>query len=99
MIPIICLGLGTGIGLWTLLTGALPPQPSLHEHLSADSATAAPMVDVTEAAWAVTVARPVVPGLRSLGLPGDKLERDLRVLERGVDTHLAVKVVLGCAGL
>jgi tight adherence protein C len=95
MIPIICLGLGTGIGLWMLLTWALPPQPSLHEHLSADSATAAPM----EAGWEVAVARPVVPGLRSLGLLGDKLERDLRVLGRGVDTHLAVKVVLGCAGL
>ncbi|RSM37859.1 secretion system protein [Amycolatopsis balhimycina DSM 5908] len=99
MIPIICLGLGAGIGLWLLLAWAIPPQPSLHEHLSSADSAAAPVVDVSEAGWAVAVARSLVPRLRSLGLPGEKLERDLRVLGRGVDTHLAVKVVLGCAGL
>jgi tight adherence protein C len=100
MIAFVCLGLGTGIGLWMLLTWAIPPQPSLREHLStANSTVAAPVVDVSEAGWAVTVARPLIPGLRRLGLPGEKLERDLRVLERSADTHLAVKVVLSCTGL
>jgi Flp pilus assembly protein TadB len=100
MIPILCLGLGTGIGLWMLLTWAIPPQPSLREHLSATDARAvAPVVDVTEVGWAVAVARPLVPGLRSLGLPGEELERDLRVLGRGADTHLAIKVVVSCTGL
>src|SRR4051812_45875859 len=100
MIPIICLGLGTSIGLWMLLTWAIPPQPSLHEHLStAGSSVVAPIVDMSEAGWAVTVTRPLVPGLRRLGLPGEKLERDLRVLGRAADTHLAVKVVVSCTGL
>ncbi|MEV6445140.1 hypothetical protein [Amycolatopsis sp. NPDC051716] len=100
MILFICLGLGTGIGLWMLLTWAVPAQPSLHEHLSTASSTvAAPVVDVAEAGWAVTVVRPLVPGLRRLGLPGEKLERDLRVLGRSADTHLAVKVVVSCTGL
>ncbi|MEU0533455.1 type II secretion system F family protein [Amycolatopsis tolypomycina] len=99
MIPVICLGLGTGIGLWMLLAWAIPSRPSLHEHLSLADSAAAPVVDVTEAGSVVAVARPLIPSLRRLGLPGEKLERDLRVLRRGADTHLAVKVVHGCAGL
>lgn len=100
MIPFICLGGGAGIGLWMLLTWAIPAQPSLHEHLStAGSGTAAPVVDVSEAGWAVAAVRPLVPGLRGLGLPGAKLERDLRVLGRGADTHVAIKVVVSCTGL
>ncbi len=100
MIAFVCLGLGTGMGLWMLLNWAIPPQPSLREQLStANSAVAAPVVDVSEAGWAVTVARPLIPGLRRLGLPGEKLERDLRVLGRSADTHLAVKVVVSCTGL
>ncbi|WP_206792102.1 type II secretion system F family protein [Amycolatopsis sp. MtRt-6] len=99
MIPVICLGLGTGIGLWMLLAWAIPSRPSLHEHLSLADSAAAPVVDVTEAGSVVAVARPLVPSLRRLGLPGEKLERDLRLLGRGADTHLAVKAVHGCAGL
>ncbi|MGW3960130.1 secretion system protein [Amycolatopsis sp. NPDC005003] len=99
MIPFVCLGLGTGIGLWMLLTWAIPPRPSLREHLStADAEAAASLVDVAEAGWAVVVVRPLVPSLRRLGLPGEKVERDLRVLGRGADTHVAIKIVLGCAG-
>ncbi|MEU5259751.1 secretion system protein [Amycolatopsis sp. NPDC021455] len=100
MIPISCLGLGTGVGLWMLLTWAIPLRPSLHEHLStANAAASAPAAHVSEAGWAMAIARPLVPGLRRLGLPGEKLERDLRVLGRGADTHLGIKVVVSCVGL
>jgi tight adherence protein C len=98
MIPMISLGLGTGVGLWMLLTWAIPPRPSLRQYLLKSDA-AAPVVPVSEASWAVAVARPLVPGLRRLGLSGEKLERDLRVLGRGAATHVAIKVVVSCAGL
>jgi Flp pilus assembly protein TadB len=45
------------------------------------------------------LARPVIPGLRALGLPGGRTARDLRVVGRGADTHLAVKTLLACTGL
>lgn len=100
MITVICLGLGTALGLWMLLTWAVPPQPSLRERLStAGSEPAASVVNVMEAGWTAAMARPLVPLLHALGMPGKKLERDLRVLDRGPDAHLASKAVLGCVGL
>ncbi|MFJ7218925.1 type II secretion system F family protein [Amycolatopsis sp. NPDC098790] len=100
MITVICLALGTALGLWMLLTWAVPTQPSLRQRLStAGSEPAASVGNVMDASWAVAMTRPLLPVLQALGMPGKKLERDLRVLERGADAHLAVKAVLGCVGL
>lgn len=95
MIAVILVGIGTGLGLWMVLTWAIPPQPTLRGRL----AETAPLTEVTDTTWATALARPLLPGLRALGLPGERLERDLRVLGRGADTHVAVKVVLCCTGL
>ncbi|UOZ03401.1 type II secretion system F family protein [Amycolatopsis sp. WQ 127309] len=95
MIAVILVGIGTGLGLWLVLTWAILPQPTLRGRL----AETAPLTEVTDATWATALARPVLPGLRALGLPGEILERDLRVLGRGADAHVAVKVVLCCTGL
>jgi tight adherence protein C len=95
MIAVVLVGIGAGLGLWLVLTWAIPPQPTLRGRLS----EAAPLAEVTDATRATTLTRPLLPGLRALGLPGESLERDLRVLGRGADTHVAVKVVLCCTGL
>jgi len=95
MTAVILIGIGTGLGLWLILTWAIPPQPTLQGRLSAASS----FVEVADATWVMALARPLLPGLRALGLPGIRLERELRVLGRGVDTHLAVKLVLSSTGL
>lgn len=101
MIVATCFGAGTGIGLWVLLVWAVPPRPALGARLTQASTppSADPITLTRDAGWAVTWGRPVVPALRALGLPGEKLERDLRILGQGVDTHLASKAVLALAGL
>ncbi|UOX88402.1 secretion system protein [Amycolatopsis sp. FBCC-B4732] len=99
MIAVIVMGIGTGLGLCLILTWAIPPQQTLRERLSDPGGGEASVGEPAEVTWATALARPHLPGLRALGLPGSGLERDLRVLGRGVDTHLAVKLVLSCAGL
>ncbi|VVJ21522.1 Uncharacterised protein [Amycolatopsis camponoti] len=95
MIAVVLIGIGTGLGLWLILAWAIPPRQTLQGRLSG----AGSFVEVADATWATALARPLLPGLRALGLPGSGLERDLRVLGRGVDAHLAVKLVLCCTGL
>jgi hypothetical protein len=99
MIAAVLIGAGAGLGLWLVLTWAIPPQATLRGRLTTATDDLAPISAVTDAPWATTLARPLIPGLRALGLPGDRLTRDLRVLGRGADTHLAVKAVLACTGL
>lgn len=60
---------------------------------------ATPIIAAAEATWVCRWGRVFVPGLRKLGLPGTKIEADLRVIGRGVDTHLASKALLAVAGL
>ncbi|ANN21142.1 secretion system protein [Amycolatopsis orientalis] len=101
MIPVLLFGGGAGAGLWLLLTWALPPAPDLSERLSQVSSRppVAPIVRADDAAWVRTWGRLFIPGLRMLGLPGARVESDLRVIDRGVDTHLASKAVLAVTGL
>ncbi|MFI5590106.1 type II secretion system F family protein [Amycolatopsis sp. NPDC051758] len=95
MTAAILFGAGAGLGLWLVLTWAIPPQATLRGRLAIVTDDLVPIAAVADAPWATTLARP----LHALGLPGDRLTRDLRVLGRGADTHLAVKAVLACAGL
>ncbi|MEU8632721.1 type II secretion system F family protein [Amycolatopsis sp. NPDC048633] len=99
MIAAILVGAGAGIGLWLVLTWAIPPQATLRGRFATATDDLVPISAVADAPWATTLARPLIPGMRALGLPGGRLIRDLRVLGRGADTHLAVKAVLACAGL
>ncbi|MCR6488279.1 type II secretion system F family protein [Amycolatopsis sp. OK19-0408] len=95
------LGAGAGVGWWLLLTWILPPRPALHARLAQlrTRPPDAPIVVADEAAWVTAWARLFAPGLRKLGLPGAKVEADLRMTGRGTDTHLAAKALLTTAGL
>ncbi|WP_256789623.1 MULTISPECIES: type II secretion system F family protein [unclassified Frankia] len=98
------LAAGVGVGLWALAVGLFPPRPSLEEVLArldpAPAAPAAPAtVPVEQDGWAVRAGRPFVGLLRAAGLPTDALRRDLAVLGRSVDAHLAEKATAGLAGL
>ncbi|MFI5593688.1 type II secretion system F family protein [Amycolatopsis sp. NPDC051758] len=101
MIPVLVLGAGVGVGLWLLLTWALPPRPALSDRLAHAStrAPAAPIVVPRDVAWVVAWGRIFVPALRMLGLPGTTTANDLRITGRGTDTHLAAKALLAAAGL
>src|SRR6266508_2080914 len=101
MIPAILFGAGTGLGLWVLLVWAIPPRPALRARLARATTPppVEPIVATQDSSWATTLGRPFVPGLRALGLPGAKIERDLLVLGRGTDTYLASKAILALAGL
>ncbi|MER6902066.1 secretion system protein, partial [Amycolatopsis sp. NPDC000740] len=101
MIPALLFGAGAGTGLWLLLTWALPPAPALSDQLAQISSRPPDplIVLAADAAWVRRWGRVFVPGLRKIGLPGAKIEADLRVTGRGVDTHLASKGVLTEAGL
>jgi tight adherence protein C len=101
MIIAICCGIGAGGGLWLLLVWAVPPRPALAARLAHATTPppAAPIAPTSDADWATTWGRLVVPALRAVGLPGETRERDLRVLGRGVDTHLAATAILTLAGL
>ncbi|SFB63081.1 Type II secretion system (T2SS), protein F [Amycolatopsis marina] len=101
MIPALAFGTGAGLGLWLLLTWALPPAPALSDRLAKIDTRppATPIVLAADAAWVTTWGRMFVPGLRKLGLPGATIHADLRVIGRGIDTHLASQALLAVAGL
>ncbi|MEU0511611.1 type II secretion system F family protein [Amycolatopsis sp. NPDC006125] len=101
MIPALVFGAGAGVGLWLLLIWALPPRPALGARLAhvTTRPAAPPIVAVADAAWVTKWGRAFVPTLRALGLPGARIENDLRVTGRGVDTHLASKALLALSGL
>ncbi|MHA6631111.1 type II secretion system F family protein [Pseudonocardia sichuanensis] len=106
MIVALALGCGWGIGLWALAVYGFPPRVSLGEALaraiptpSIPPPTPPPLLDGVDAGWVDRVGRPFVGPMRSLGLPGTRLGRDLAVLGRATSGHLAQKAVLSLAGL
>ena len=100
MIPAICFGVGTGLGLWALLAWAIPPPPALGPRLArASNPSPEPILTTADTGWTAVVARPLVSGLRVLGLPGASIKRDLVVLGLNADIHLAAKAILALAGL
>ncbi|WP_322751520.1 MULTISPECIES: type II secretion system F family protein [unclassified Frankia] len=98
------LAAGVGVGLWALAVWLVPPRPSLDEVLARLDPAPAPASPATttpaaEDGWASHAGRPFVGLLRAAGLPTEVLRRDLAVLGRGVDAHLAEKATAALAGL
>jgi tight adherence protein C len=95
------LGAGLGIGLWALVVGFFPPRPALGAVLARASAppAPAPILPTDGSGWAARLGGPFVAPLRTLGLPGPRLVRDLVVIGRPVSTHLAQQASGAVAGL
>ncbi|MFF0147022.1 type II secretion system F family protein [Amycolatopsis sulphurea] len=101
MITALILGAGLGLGLWALAVWAFPPRPALGAVLARSTAAPAPtpILAAKDTGWAARLGRPFIAPLRALGLPGERLARDLAVIGRPVATHLAEKATLAIAGL
>ncbi|MBP2474847.1 hypothetical protein JOF53_003719 [Crossiella equi] len=101
MITALILGAGLGLGLWALAVWAFPPRPALGAVLARSTAAPAPtpILAIEDTGWAARLGRPFIAPLRALGLPGERLARDLAVIGRPVATHLAEKATLAIAGL
>ncbi|MFG1667641.1 type II secretion system F family protein [Streptomyces sp. Y7] len=100
MITILLLSIGTGLGLWALALWLLPPRPPLAALIRRLNATPAPPVPSDwGGGWAVRMGRPFTGPLHALGLPVRNVRRDLAVVERSIDTHLAEKAALALTGL
>jgi hypothetical protein len=95
------LGAGLGVGLWALAVWLFPPRPALGAALARTTAPPAPppILAAEDTGWATKLGRPFITPLRALGLPGERLTRDLAVTGRPVATHLAEKATLAIAGL
>ena len=101
MITALVLGAGLGVGLWALAVWLFPPRPSLGAVLARTTTAPAPtpILATEDTGWAARLGRPFIAPLRSLGLPGARLSRDLAVIGRPVATQLAEKATLTLAGL
>jgi hypothetical protein len=101
VITALVLGAGLGVGLWALAVWLFPPRPALGAVLVRTTAhpVPTPILATEDTGWAAMLGRPFIAPLRSLGLPGERLSRDLAVIGRPVATHLAEKATLAVAGL
>jgi Flp pilus assembly protein TadB len=101
MITALLLGAGVGTGLWALAVWLVPPRPELGGVLARATAppAPAPILVTADTGWAARLGRPFVGPLQALGVPGDRLRRDLAVIGRPVATHLAEKASLALVGL
>ncbi|MEO6701506.1 MAG: type II secretion system F family protein [Jatrophihabitantaceae bacterium] len=101
MIATVLLGAGCGLGLWVLLVWAAPARPPLATVLGRLHRQPEPprILRADEAGWAARAGRRLTPAMRALGLPGISLGRDLAVLGRDTDAHLAEKATLTILGL
>jgi tight adherence protein C len=91
------LGTGVGLGLWALAVWAIPPRPSLRTVLARAASTPSPrpLLATEGTSWATRLGAP----LETLGLPGERIRRDLTAIGRPVGTHLAEKATLAIVGL
>jgi tight adherence protein C len=101
MITALLLGAGLGIGLWALAVWLFPPRPALGAVLARTTTPPAPppILATEDTGWAAKLGRPFIAPLGALGLPGERLARDLAVIGRPIATHLAEKATLAIAGL
>lgn len=99
MTAAVFLGAGFGAGLWALAVWAFPPRPTLAALLSRALDPPPPNPYPAGTTWTARVGAPFVPVLVSLGLPGERLSRDLRVTGTPPAAHLAGKAVLALVGL
>ena len=103
ILALVC-GAGLGAGLWLVVRGLYPPRPSLAQALAdlRRLPEPAPAADVTEGGIPARAGRPLAAGLLRAGgawLVLSPVRRDLAVLGRGVERHLAEKVTLALVGL
>lgn len=94
-------GAAFGLGIALILRWAFPPAPTLAEALESlgrPPVTVA-ILGADAGGWAARLGGPLARFLASANLPGAKVARDLAVLERAPQRHLAEKAVLAVAGL
>lgn len=101
MITALVLGAGFGVGLWAVAVWLFPPKPRLGAVLAhtTEPPTPPPILPTGDTGWAARFGRPFAAPLRALGLPGERLGRDLAVVGRPIATHLAEKATLTITGL
>ena len=102
-LALVC-GAGVGAGVWLIVRGLYPPRPSLADALAHLRRLPAPVPTVnveTGVGFSARLGRPVADALGG----GDRswlcprwLRRDLAVLGRSPERHLAEKVTLGLVG-
>ena len=103
ILALVC-GAGLGAGLWLVVRGLYPPRPSLAQALAElrRLPEPSPASGETEGGFAARAGRPLAAGLLRAGgawLVLSPVRRDLAVLGRGVERHLAEKVALALVGL
>lgn len=88
-----------GFGLLVLGLGLWPTRPTLATSLAQlrsgrlPSAATSPFEAIPPSSWQAAVGRRVAIGLGDVGIQFGSLRRDLRVMERPLDTHLAQKLL------
>lgn len=104
MILALIFGGGVGAGLWLIVRGWAPPRPSLSDALAQlrTSEVAAAFEPVDDGRFAARIGRPIAELLARSGIrwfAWRSVSRDLAVLGRSPETHLAEKVTLALVGL
>jgi tight adherence protein C len=93
-----------GLGLFMLVFGLWPTRPTLAASLAQlrtgrlPSTATSPFQATPPTSWRAAVGRTVALGLGDVGVQFGSLRRDLRVLERPLDTHIAQKLLFAVAG-
>ena len=104
ILALVC-GAAVGGGLWLILRGLWPPRPSLAQALAQLRRVPVPAPVLTpeaDAGFAARLGRPVADVLGRTGagwLVPARVRRDLAVLDRSPERHLAEKVTLALVGL
>ena len=105
MIAALLEGAGAGAGLWLVVRGLFPPRPSLADALAQLRRLPQPTAVLGEddpGGFAARLGRPAAGALTRAGavwLVPAALRRDLAVLGRQPERHLAEKIALGLVGL
>ncbi len=103
MILALVTGAGVGLGLLALIRGLAPPRLPLAEALSrleVGDHQPAPAVGQSSQGWGVALAgRPLARTMGRFGIQPQWLRRDLAILGRPLERHLADKAVLALFGL
>jgi tight adherence protein C len=82
-----------GFGLLVLGLGLWPTRPALATSLAQLRSGRLPSTATPPGSWEAAVGRRVAIGLGDVGIQFGSLRRDLRVMERPLDTHLAQKLL------
>jgi tight adherence protein C len=95
------LGTALGAGMLLIATGIWPPPPPLARLLASLTGPAPrPAIVASDSpGWAARLGRPAAAPLARLGLPGTAISRDLAVLGRSPQRHLAEKAAAACTCL